>query len=96
MYILQVTAIHPRAVITCSTPSFLLGLCFLAGFTTLQRVSAHSDLGLDQCHSCFYFILLSQVQGYNNRSTKSYGVLPEPWLLSFAVLGVPHKCKVTY
>lgn len=52
-------------------------------------------LGLG-CHSAFHFTLLSQVQGYKDPGVKSYGVLPEPWSLSFLVLGVPHKCKVTY
>lgn len=35
MYTLQVTVIHPRPVITCSTPSCLIGLCFFAGFMRL-------------------------------------------------------------
>lgn len=95
-YTPPVTVIHSRAVITCSTPSCLLGLCFRAGFMRLQTGSALSDLGLDHCHSPFHFTLLSQVQGYNYRSVKSYRVLAVPWLLSFFLLRVPHRCKVTY
>jgi len=105
IYALRVMAIHPTAVITCSTLACLSGFCFPAGFMALQTSSTSSNPGLGQRQFPFYFTLLSQVQGCKVSECKELlrasramvaGLVLFYFILFFIFLlqHVPHKCKV--